>query len=389
MSAKRSLMSRLTEAYRRGSMLNALSLNLHQLRYLFSNPAPHIVVHCPEYVEPDKADLPLVERIFNSFKNMKEDEQKAKHVYRPSKLWSDQLADSHGLMTAAVRENDISKFHYFLANFGAWRKYIGIESPNLIRDNMQSFIKRRYLQNEIFKYQLDHWKRFYGGRKPIEALSYPAFGNQLGAFIDGHFIGLGSFYNEIYGTNLSELIDDTDHPVVADLGAGYGKLAYFLLRERQRFTFIDVDLPENVCLAAYYLMKTFSDKKALLYGEDPLAGDLKQWDLIFIPSYEIEKLPSNSIDLFVNKSSLGEMSSESVENYVPHILRTTKYFFHINHEVYPNYYEKGERGLLGYEYPVPADQFRLLLRHPDIEFFLRIDYSDLSMDNFVYLYERR
>ena len=82
-------------------------------------------------------------------------------------------------------------------------------------------------------------------------LSYPRFGNQVGAIVDEQFVGTGSFFNEIYGSILSGLIANKDRPVVADLGGGYGKLAYFTLRDLPQFSFIDFDLPEVFCLATY------------------------------------------------------------------------------------------------------------------------------------------
>lgn len=216
-------------------------------------------------------------------------------------------------------------------------------------------------------------------------------GNQAGAFIDGVFAGPGSFFNEIYGSLLASLIEDVEHPVVADLGAGYGKLAYFILRDREAFTFIDFDLPETLCLAAYYLMKMWPEKRALLYGEGDIGReDVARYDPVFMPSYEIEKLRPVSVDLFVNKNSPGEMTEDAVRNYVQHIARAAKsFFFHMNHESYHSPYADGSQRLMGYEYPVPKEEFRLLMRYPDLGNLLYQGHVDLHMDIFFYLYERR
>ena len=193
---------------------------------------------------------------------MKDDELKAPKVYLPSSMWQEHVDNAYSYLKSGLKENDIDKFHFFLANFGTWKTYHGIEATTLIRDNMGFFLKRRYLQDNFFYKQLKMWKWFYNGLKPISALTYPTYGNQSGAFIDGVFVGVGSFFNEIYGTMLSELIRDIDHPLVAERGAGYGKLAYFTLRERNSFTFIDFDLPEVLCVAAYYLMNGYAQKRS-------------------------------------------------------------------------------------------------------------------------------
>src|SRR3712207_3953067 len=101
-------------------------------------------------------------------------------------------------------------------------------------------------------------------------------------------------------------------------------------------------------------MKVYPDKRVLLYGEADYSPSLhREYDLIFMPSYEMSKVGSARVDLFVNVASLGEMTKEAVNNYVAHMARAATYFFHMNHDRSPNVYSTGERGLLGYEYPVP------------------------------------
>ncbi|MDO8525144.1 MAG: putative sugar O-methyltransferase [Candidatus Omnitrophota bacterium] len=373
-------------------LYSRIKFYLYGIRESIGNPASRqISLHCPDYIEPskDKDELEIIERIFQSFRKMKEAEKKSPVYYLPSSLWQEQLDKSYFHLTSGLKTNDINKFHFFLANFGTWKSYHGVESATLIRDNMTSFVRRQYLKSVIFYKQLKIWKWFYNNRKSISNLTYPAYGNQAGAYIDNVFIGVGSFFNEIYGSLLNGLIKDTKHPVVADLGAGYGKLAYFTLRGMDNFTFIDFDLPETLCLAAYYLMKTWPNKKVLLFGEGDYSSEKHgQYDLIFMPAYEICKIDELSVDLFINKNSLGEMTKEAVVNYIYHITRATRYFFHMNHDIRPNVYSNNDRGLLGYEYPVPADKFKLLFRYPDIGHILYQGGVDFNADIFLYLYER-
>ena len=123
----------------------------------------------------------------------------------------------------------MKKMHFFLANFGTWKSYHGVESNILIRENFKNPIRKQYLKNVIFHQNYLNWNFFYNDKKHINLLSYPQFGNQCGAYIDGNFVGVGSFFNEIYGSILNGIISNIFRPVVADLGAGYGKLGYFSL----------------------------------------------------------------------------------------------------------------------------------------------------------------
>ena len=392
-----SIFSKIIKAQREGRLALALKSRLVTfllgLKYIFHDPAANnIVLLCPDYVEPskDKIELEVVGRIFQSFRKMKEDQQKVSDMYLPSSLWQQHIDNDYSYFTEALKYNDLDKFHFFLSNFGSWKQYHGVESTTLIRDKMKTFIGRRYLKNVVFFNALKNWRWIYNNRKNVSCLTYPRHGNQVGALIDDTFVGVGSFFNEIYGSLLSGLLDDVSRPVVAELGAGYGKLAHFTLRNRSDSCFLDFDLPETLCLAAYYLMKSWPQKRVLLYGEEEYSErSHDQYELIFMPSYEIEKIRNNSIDLFINKNSLGEMTKEATANYVRHIGSSTRYLFHMNHDVFPNVYSDGSTGLLGHEYPIPSDMFKLLFRYPEMAHILFNGKVDYHMDIILYLYERR
>jgi hypothetical protein len=391
------IITKVLDAYHEGRLFSALDSRvtpfIYGLKYVIHDPASkRIRIHCPDYIDPIKDDVEdeMVERIFESFKKMKEHQKKAdSDLYRPSSLWQQHLDNSYSYLTESLENDDVSKFHFFLSNFGTWKEYLGIDVTNLVKNNSKSSVKRKYLTNVLFYGLLKTWGWVHGNRKPIASLTYPTHGNQAGAYIDNTFVGLGSFFNEIYGSKLSALLADIERPVVADLGAGYGRLGYFTLRDKQQFCFIDFDFPETLCLAAYYLMKSWPNKRALLYGEEEYSlASHDQYDLVFMPNYEINKIGPKSVDLFMNMHSLGEMTKETVTHYIDCISKSTTYLFHLNHDCYPNIYSDAGRGLLGHEYPIPMDEFKLLFSYPDL---FNVDQGKInhSMDSFWYLYERK
>ncbi len=151
--------------------------------------------------------------------------------------------------------------------------------------------------------------------------------------------------------------------------------------------FIDFDLPEVVSVAAYFLAKSYPEKRVLLYGENDYGPDTHgRYDLIFMPSYEIAKVGTSTVDLFANASSLGEMTRDAARNYVERIVDGTDYFLHINHDRLANVFEGGERALLAHEYPVPGDKFDLLFRYPELFQLTSGGFVDLRSDSFIYLY---
>jgi len=381
------------EGWREKTLGKALKRRLYPLAYfpiLSLRPSLRkIRIHCPAFdssFPSDPCRRNILERIFVSYRAMKQAEG-ASTGLAPSSMWQAIIDDAYAPLIEGLNTGDLKSFHYFLANFGVWNKNHGVENNILIREAAASRVKGMWLKHQ-FAHALKIWKWFYGGRKDPAALVYPQFGNQSGALIDGMFVGYGSFFNEVYGSILSGLVKDRARPVVADLGAGYGKLAYFILRDLPSFAFLAFDLPETICLAAYYLMNVWPQKKTLLYGEAPLDQQaIREHDLLFMPGWEIEKLGDGDVDLFVNKNSLGEMNRETVKRYIGHICRATRFFFHMNHDIYTVPFAN-ERSVLGVEYPVPDDRFRLLFRYPDIGHLLMSGYLEMRNDIFCYLYER-
>lgn len=335
-------------------------------------------------------DYFLINRIFSSYKKMKKAQLNVNKIYQPSTLWKNHLKKDYQIMQEAYLLNDYKKFSFFLKNFGNWDKYLGIEHNILLKRYNNNFILRKYLKCEIFDRLFKTWKYFGNSQKEIKNLNAPEFGNQIGVYLNNSFVTIGSFFNNIIAKLLIPYIDEKKRTVVADLGGGYGKLGYYLLNKKKNSCFIDFDLPETLCLASYYLMKTWPKKKSLLYGEKVFrSSDTKIYDLIFLPSFEIEKLKDNSIDLFLNKNSLGEMNPDLAMHFINNICRVTNFFFHMNHENTKNIFEKNIKSLINSEYPINNKKFKLLFRYPDLGHLLYTGRLDLvNSDIFMYLYKK-
>ena len=358
------------------------------LKGFISPPKSNITIKCGPQKDPNIDDKAIVERIVSFYKEMKKKQCSTSEYFKPSTLWQALIDDGYSPLVQITKNENIHDLHFFLENFGNWNKYLGIESNTFIQHYSNSMIGRSYLKN-LFHRNVEIWQWFQNHHKPLSTLSYPEHGNQVGAYIEEDFIGLGSSFNEIYGSMLSEMISPIDRPVSGEIGGGYGKMAYFITRNLKEFAYINFDLPEVLCLCAYYLIKSYPNKKIFLYGEGPLDNRLyTDYDIVLLPNFEIETLKENSIDLFINKNSFGEMNRKSVEQYLSNICPATKYLFHMNHEIFANEFSDGEKGFLASEFPIPKNQFRLLNRYPDLGHIFSGGSLDLSQDIFVYLYEK-
>ena len=357
---------------------------------LFKFNKTNIRIYTSKLKKIDTKDLPLANRIFKSYKLIKSEQDAKSIVYKPSSLWQSQIDNDFSFLVEAYKNDDVEKFLFFLQNFGNWEKYLGVENQDLVNKYNKNIFLKKFLSNEIFGGQLKLWK-FFNKNEDLDDLDIPKHGNQIGAVIDNKFMVIGSFLNHIYSKILSNYLNQKgESNKIIEIGGGYGKLAYYLLKNISNYTYIDLDIPETLTLASYFLSKSFPNKKNLFYGERKFNSNIiNEYDLIFLPPWEIENIQDNSINLALNKNSLGEMSPETARNYINHIHRTSKYFFSMNHEYFRNNFNDGEKSLINKEYNIDK-KFIELIRYPDLG-HLTYERNKLDFENniFFYIYEKK
>ena len=316
-----------------------------------------IIVKEPKKVEPPNSEKAFYERLFNFYRNMKFKEINNPEITKPSSLWQNHINNDYKFLIDSFKKNDLANFSFFLNNFGNWNNYLGIEHNTLLKRYSKNLFLKSYLKNEIFLKHYKIWKDFGYEKKDLNKISTPEFGNQLGAYIDGNFVTIGSFFNQIISKILYEHIKHKSKPIICDLGGGYGKLGYFLIKNFKDSCFIDFDIPEVLVLAAYYLMSSFPNKKTLLFGEKEFKKkDIENFDLIFMPSVEIT-------------------------NYC------SKIFFHMNHNRIRNVFDDKDKSLISSEYPIDMKKFDLVFDYPDLSHFIYTGRYDSNNDIFMKLFK--
>ena len=343
----------------------------------------------PNHVDPDPSERPLVERIFESYKRAKRDQTKRDSVFLPIGGWKNVVDRAYASLITSWESNDIDRFHFFLANFGAWHEPTGITEAHKLRSYRHRKQQRLYFEQRVMAEQIAWWQLFESQGRELSALSMPRYGNQSGAMVDGHFVSTDSVASDIDARLLSGICDGKC-PRIGELGGGFGRLVYFFSRYTPDFTYIGFDLPECLCCASYYLMHVFPTKRFLLYGESELTPDaLEEHDFVMSPSFEIAKLGDEAVDLFLNENSLGMMSPDACTLFVREICRTAKEFWHRNHEARRNPFPDGSTTLINREYPIDGEKFSEVVRYCDIRRFIGPEGWTLENDMFWYYYSSR
>jgi len=348
-----------------------------------------IEILLPPKIQPDAEDLPIVERIFSAYRKARKDQSGTEAVFLPSSLWRYQIDNSYRDLISAHDRNDIDRFHRFLSNFGASENYTGINYSSMVRDYSKTRCLARHFEQLIIGQMVRWWMKSESRGRDISALSPPRHGNQAGARVNGHFIGVDSILNDYYGRMIANLINK-ETAVIAEIGGGYGILIYSMSRYLKKFHYLGFDLPETLCCATYYLMKCFPGKRFLLYGEGLLNEKaVSEYDFIFMPSFEIRKLPDRSVDIALNMSSLGEMNPGTCRRFVSEICRVSNGFWHMNHEFNRNAFADGTASLVNSEYPVPDEEFRNVFRYIESVNAAYKGRFDEGYDIYGYYYARR
>ncbi len=286
----------------------------------------------------DAEEHKIVERIIRAYNKAKAAQKNLSEIFQVSNEWLPIYNRYMGNIIDALTKENAAKVSEIYGNFMRDDCSTGLQGLPLdmkkcfFSGKISRMHKMLFLADVLHRHDL--WKKFLGGKYTDDALSSSDIGNPYGYYIDGKFIRTGAETFHYFAARISGLLKDVrGRKMVAEIGGGYGGMAYFLLRDNADVTYADFDLPENMALTSYYLLNSFPKKKALLYGEGKLdARSLAENEIIIMPNFEFAELPSGAADLVYNSYSLAEMSRGTIDHYVSETARISKrYFLHVNH----------------------------------------------------------
>lgn len=155
---------------------------------------------------------------------------------------------------------------------------------------------------------------------------------------------------------------------IAELGAGYGRLGYVLLKTLPDSTYCIIDIPPALFIAQKYLSKVFPKEKIfkfrLFKSFKEIKKEFESSRIQFLLPHQIELLPKKYFDLFINISSLHEMTREQIRNYIEQINRLCKGYFYTKQ--WRRSRTQDNQNISENEYPVPKS-WKLITRrsrHP-------------------------
>ena len=119
------------------------------------------------------------------------------------------------------------------------------------------------------------------------------------------------------GAVLGDLRQSGERPVVWEIGAGWGGMAYTLKTLCPHVTYVITDLPELFLFSAVYLQSAFPQARVGFYGDAPLEELMRMdLDFLFTPHTALKELALPRLDLTVNMVSFQEMTGDQVADYI-------------------------------------------------------------------------
>jgi putative sugar O-methyltransferase len=214
----------------------------------------------------------------------------------------------------------------------------------------------------------------------LKSIEEPAFGNPFA--IEHRDIrtsqDLCNSVHELYRSGAADARDGRPFHI-AELGGGYGRLAYVCLRALPGSTYTMIDIPPALNVAQEYLTRVFPGERVFQFRPfarfDDVREEFESTRIRFLAAHQIELLPPKAFDLFVNISSLHEMSWAQIENYLKQIDRTCRGRF------YTKQWRVSQAGVNGIivrerDYPIPSGWKELFhRRHPIQRKFFEAQYQ--------------
>ena len=286
---------------------------------------------------------------------MVEELQRSSALYRPSRFWeglareNEQMLSRHGLanLKRTVGQNYFNWLVVHPENaqlrnaLRYWRSHPTLR-PLLNRMERMGFIHsavgleknmtrlgwKEHLLYKTFVGVLWEVARHSDRTGLAEVLQEPEVGNPIRIRRKGRLISqdLANSIRE-YSTILEAQPDIGSSPgSIAELGAGYGRLAYVMLQHPGPRYFI-FDIPPALAVAQWYLTELFGHLPIFRFRRiasfASVADELQSSRIAFFTPNQLELFPDGYFRAFVSISTLPEMNAQQVNNYLRLIAEKT------------------------------------------------------------------
>ena len=273
-------------------------------------------------------DTQLLERICTAYIKAVARQRDAGDIYKATEWWEQVRGGGLARVRYALLNRDISALQTMYRNFYRDSCSTGLlgapygMSTSYFGGPIKDIHRHFYLSHVL--YRLDYWSSQTDHQFTLSDLAGPELGNPFGVQLGETFIPVGAEYAH-YCSHRIDILLGSKESTVAEIGGGFGNLAYYLLRDHPELTYLNFDVPESLALCSYYLMKAFPQRTFFLYGEQELSQNMiAKSDVILMPLFELDTLPAESVDVCFSSHAMSDLSPEAMDVYMDNIDRFTR-----------------------------------------------------------------
>jgi putative sugar O-methyltransferase len=191
----------------------------------------------------------------------------------------------------------------------------------------------------------------------LTTLEEPQLGNPIRVHRNGKLVSQ-DLVNSVRERNsiLAALEAGAERFTMAELGAGYGRLGYVMLKTTGCRYFV-FDISPALYLSQWYLTTLFPERRAFRFRRfdkfRDIENELLQADIAFFTPNQLEKFPSAYFDVFATISSFHEMQRNQINHFMTMMGRTTRSTLYLKQQ--RDYVNPFDSLIIGKDdYPVPA-----------------------------------
>lgn len=273
-------------------------------------------------IDNGRNDEALLQRICEAYIKAVAQPPTVPHVYGATEWWEKRRKNSLEPVVRALRTRDIPALGRMYRNFYRDPCSAGLlisrtQAKDYFGPTISDFHRRLYLIDAL--YRLDYWKERTNGRFSLEDLRGPDVGHPFGVVLTDTLVRVAADYQHYCAHRIIDRLSPKP-ATVAEIGGGFGGMAYYLLRDRSQTTYIDFDVPESIALTSYYLIKAFPQLRFLLYGEGELSQDaISRADVVLMPLFEMPSMPAACADLAFSSHAMSDLSADAMSQYLTHV----------------------------------------------------------------------
>jgi hypothetical protein len=300
-------------------------------RRFSGDPRYRIDLICTASISKQAEDDDLLRRICAAYRLATERQATAPEAFAASRWWRTVQESNLGPVRRALADGDLDALRAMYRDL--FRDPCGAGLVGLPVDMARSYrrpqFQRRYQHLLLIDtlHRMEVWRERTNGRFSIDVLRGPEIGAPFGVVLENVLLRPGATDHHYYAHRIIELLKGKGSPVIAEIGGGFGGLAYYLLRDHPEVTYVDFDVPESIALAAYYLGNAFPDLRLTLYGER--AGNCGGISLM--PAFSLAEMPADSVDAVFSSHLLPDLDPASLQEYLSRIAHIARvYFLHVD-----------------------------------------------------------